>query len=240
MLNAKDNAYLTQVSAGTPMGTWLRRFWTPLIFSAQIPEPDSDPVEARMFGEDLVVFRDTSGRVGIIQALCPHRQAPLFYGRNAEDGLRASITAGSSTSRATASPCPTSRPSMIQEKVPCIGYPAREAAGIVWVYMGPPNLHPELPDMEWMRVEDSYRNVSRFNMEGNWVQAMEGDVDSSHVGFLHKRLKTLRDPMNDTPEQRYQTFDKSPRWMIEPMDYGMVIAAQRNADPGCTTGASTR
>ena len=83
-----------------------------------------------------------------------------------------------------------------------------------------------------MRVAPEYRNVSKFNTEGNWVQAMEGDVDSSHVGFLHKRLKTLRDPMNDTPEQRYQTFDKAPRWIIEPTDYGMVIAAQRNADPG--------
>src|ERR1700730_3843039 len=88
MLNAKDNAYLTEVSAGTPMGTWLRRFWTPLILSEQIARPDSPPVEARMFGEDLVVFRDTAGKVGIIQALCPHRQAPLFYGRNEDYGLR--------------------------------------------------------------------------------------------------------------------------------------------------------
>src|SRR5580700_10277375 len=88
MLNAKDNAFLTQVGQGTPMGVWLRRFWTPLTFSSLIPTPDSDPVEARMYGEDLVVFRDSTGKVGVIQALCPHRQAPLFYGRNEEGGLR--------------------------------------------------------------------------------------------------------------------------------------------------------
>jgi phthalate 4,5-dioxygenase len=82
MLNAKDNAYLTQVGEGTPMGTWLRRFWTPLVLSSRLPEPACEPVEARMFGEDLVVFRDSAGKIGVIQALCPHRQAPLFYGRN--------------------------------------------------------------------------------------------------------------------------------------------------------------
>jgi hypothetical protein len=119
-----------------------------------------------------------------------------------------------------------------REKVPCIGYPAQEAAGIIWVYMGPPDLHPQMPEMEWMRVDRGYCNVSKFNTEGNWVQAMEGDVDSAHVGFLHKRLKTLKDPLNDIPEQRYQALDKAPRWIIEPTDYGMVIAAQRNADNG--------
>ncbi|HTE84635.1 MAG TPA: Rieske 2Fe-2S domain-containing protein, partial [Dehalococcoidia bacterium] len=88
MLNAKDNAYLTQVGPDTPMGNWLRRFWTPLLFSSQLPEPDGPPVDARMYGEDLVAFRDTAGKVGVLQALCPHRQAPLFYGRNEEGGLR--------------------------------------------------------------------------------------------------------------------------------------------------------
>jgi Phenylpropionate dioxygenase and related ring-hydroxylating dioxygenases, large terminal subunit len=119
-----------------------------------------------------------------------------------------------------------------RDKVPCIGYPVEEAAGIIWIYMGPRTLHPQLPEMEWMRVAPEFVNVSKFNVEGNWVQALEGDVDSAHVGFLHKRLKTLRDPLNDTPEQRYQTFDKAPRWIIEPTDYGMVLAAQRNADEG--------
>jgi phenylpropionate dioxygenase-like ring-hydroxylating dioxygenase large terminal subunit len=233
MLNAKDNAFLTEVSAGTPMGTWLRRFWTPLMLSLQLPEPDCEPVEARMYGEDLVVFRDSEGKVGVIQALCPHRQAPLFYGRNEEAGLRCIYHGWKFDTQGYCVDMPNEPPEHdYRDKVPCIGYPVEEAAGIIWVYMGPQTLHPQLPEMEWMRVAPEFVNVSKFNVEGNWVQALEGDVDSAHVGFLHKRLKTLRDPLNDTPEQRYQTFDKAPRWIIEPTDYGMVLAAQRNADEG--------
>jgi phthalate 4,5-dioxygenase len=91
------------VGADTPMGQWLRRFWTPLMLAEDLPEPDGAPLERRMYGEDLLVFRDTQGRVGVIQPLCPHRQAPLVYGRNEQNGLRciyhgsASITAGNST-----------------------------------------------------------------------------------------------------------------------------------------------
>lgn len=233
MLNAKDNAFLTQVGPGSPMGAWLRRFWTPLILSSQLPAPDCAPVDARMYGEDLVVFRDSEGRVGVLQALCPHRQAPLFYGRNEESGLRCIYHGWKFDTSGHCIDMPNETAELdYREKVPCIGYPTQEAAGIIWVYMGPPNLRPQMPEMEWMRVDRSYCNVSKFNMDGNWVQAMEGDVDSAHVGFLHKRLSTLRDPLHDTPEQRYQTFDKAPRWIIEPTEYGMVIAAQRNADNG--------
>jgi hypothetical protein len=87
-----------------------------------------------------------------------------------------------------------------------------------------------MPDMEWMRVPDSYRNVHRFHVEGNWVQAMEGDVDSSHIGFLHKNLRDLRDPAKAERENRYQALDKAPKWVIQPTDYGMMIAARRNAE----------
>jgi phthalate 4,5-dioxygenase oxygenase subunit len=233
VLNATDNAFLTQVGASTAMGQWLRRFWTPLVPASLLPDPDSAPVEARMYGEDLVVFRDTAGQIGVIQALCPHRQAPLFYGRNEEGGLRCIYHGWKFDVQGNCVDMPNEPAEYdYREKVPCIGYPAQEAAGIVWVYMGPPHLRAEMPDMEWMRVPESYRNVSRFHMEGNWVQALEGDVDSAHVGFLHKRLKTLRDPLNDSPEQRYQALDKAPRWIIEQTDYGMIIAAQRNADDG--------
>jgi phthalate 4,5-dioxygenase oxygenase subunit len=233
MLNAKDNTFLTQVGQGTPMGNWLRRFWTPLTFSSLVPEPNCPPVEARMYGEDLVVFRDSNGKVGVIQALCPHRQAPLFYGRNEEGGLRCIYHGWKFDTSGMCVDMPNETPEYdYRDKVPCVGYPAKEAVGIIWVYMGPPRLQGEMPDMEWMRVPEANRNISRFHTEGNWVQALEGDVDSAHVGFLHKRLQTLKDPLNDIPEQRYQALDKAPRWIIEPTDYGMVIAAQRNADNG--------
>jgi hypothetical protein len=109
-------------------------------------------------------------------------------------------------------------------------YPTREAAGVIWVYLGPKDVQPELPDMEWMRVPDDFRNVHRFHLEGNWVQAMEGDVDSSHIGFLHKSLRDLRNPASASVENRYQALDKAPKWVIQPTDYGMMIAARRNAE----------
>src|ERR1044071_7238806 len=88
MLSAKDNDYMSRVGPGTPMGAWLRRFWTPLLLSAELPEPDGAPREVRMLGEDLVAYRATDGTVRTIAPLCPHRQAPLVYGRNEENGLR--------------------------------------------------------------------------------------------------------------------------------------------------------
>ena len=231
MLSAKDNEFISRVGPGTPMGEWLRRFWTPLMLSSDLPEPDGEPKEVRMLGEDLVAFRDSDGRAGIITALCPHRQAPLVLGRNEERGLRCIYHGWKFDVEGYCLDMPSEPPeSVFKDKVRAAWYPAREAAGVIWVYMGPKHLKPEMPDMEWMRVPPSHRNVARFNLEGNWVQAMEGDVDSSHIGFLHKRLQDLRDPRSATPEQRYQALDRAPRWTIIPRDYGMMIAARRNAE----------
>ena len=238
MLNATDNALLTGVGADTSMGQWLRRFWTPLMLAEALPEADGAPKETRMLGEDLLVFRDTSGQVGVIQPLCPHRQAPLVYGRNEENGLRCIYHGWKFDVNGVCLDMPNEpADSDFKHKVRTISYPAREVAGVIWVYMGPKHLQPEVPDMEWMRVKPAHRNVAKFNLEGNWVQAMEGDVDSSHVPFLHSQLSS------DSPPQYKSRFfvgqqdgyyvgkDTAPRWIIQPNDVGMMIAARREADP---------
>jgi phenylpropionate dioxygenase-like ring-hydroxylating dioxygenase large terminal subunit len=231
MLNAKDNEYISRIGPGTPMGTFVRRFWTPLMLASDLPEPDGDPKEVRIYGEDLVVFRDWDGNVGAIQALCPHRQAPLVYGRVEQGGIRCIYHGWLFDTQGYCLDMPNESPETVfKEKVRADYYPCAEKAGVVWIYMGPKNLKPELPDMEWMRVPEESRNVHRFHLEGNWVQAMEGDVDSSHIGFLHKRLKDLRNPAQASQENRYQALDKAPKWVIEPTDYGMMIAARRNAE----------
>lgn len=231
MLNAADNELLTRVGPDAAMGQWLRRFWTPLMLSEQMPGPDGEPREVRMYGEDLLAFRDTDGRIGVIQTLCPHRQAPLVYGRNEENGLRCIYHGWKFDVAGICTDMPNEpADSDFKHKVRAVSYPTREVAGVVWIYMGPKHLTPEMPDMEWMRVPDSHRIVSKFNVEGNWVQAMEGDVDSSHVGFLHKNMQTLRDPKSAIPEQRYQALDRAPRWIIQPTEQGMMIAARRNAE----------
>lgn len=231
MLNHADNELLTRVGPEAPMGQWLRRFWTPLMLSSQLPEADGEPKEVEMYGEKLVAFRDTEGKVGVVHAHCPHRQAPLVLGRNEESGLRCIYHGWKFDVNGVCVDMPSEpRESDFKERVRATSYPAEDVAGVIWVYMGPKNLHPELPDMEWMRVAADHRNIAKFNCEGNWVQAMEGDVDSSHIGFLHKQLSTLRNPRADTPEQRYQALDKAPRWTIQPTEYGMMIAARRNAE----------
>ena len=231
MLSHKDNEYMSRVGEGTAMGTYVRRFWTPLMLASDLEEPGGTPQEVRLFGENLVAFRDSDGRVGVLQALCPHRQAPLVYARNEDCGLRCIYHGWKFDVNGTCLDMPNEAPeSVFKDRVQADAYPTCEAAGVIWVYLGPRDLQPEVPDMEWMRVPDSYRNVHRFHLEGNWVQAMEGDVDSSHIGFLHKNLRDLRDPAKAERENRYQALDKAPKWVIQPTDYGMMIAARRNAE----------
>jgi phthalate 4,5-dioxygenase oxygenase subunit len=232
MLNANDNELLCRVGPGTPGGEWLRRFWMPTLLSSQLPEPDCEPVEVRILGEDLVAFRDTEGRIGMMDALCPHRQAPMFYGRNEENGLRCVYHGWKFDVNGECVDMPSEpADSKFHEKVKPKFYPTREWANIVWTYMGPPALMPDLPQVEFARVPDENRFVTKYRHNGNWVQAMEGDADSSHVGFLHKNLNALRgDPATMDPQQRYTTLDQAPKWTIEPKPYGMQLAARRNAE----------
>jgi len=168
MLSHADNELLTRVGAETPMGQWLRRFWTPLMLSSQLPEPDGEPKEVQMYGENLVAFRDTKGKVGVIQALCPHRQAPLVLGRNEDSGLRCLYHGWKFNVNGVCVDMPSEpRESNFKERVRAISYPTREKAGVIWIYMGPKNRHPELPDMEWMRLPESHVSIAKFNCEGN-------------------------------------------------------------------------
>jgi phenylpropionate dioxygenase-like ring-hydroxylating dioxygenase large terminal subunit len=230
MLSAADNELLTRVSPTTPMGTFLRRFWTPALPSDSLPGPDCDPVELRLLGEDLVAFRDASGKIGILDALCPHRQAPLFFGRNEECGLRCIYHGWKFDVDGYCVDMPSEPPeSDFRNKVKRIGYPVREWSGMIWVYLGPPHLEPELPQLEWTSTSAGQRSVVLYNQECNFVQAIEGDIDSSHIGFLHMDLGTLKRPQ--TTEMRWRANDRHPRWIVEPTDYGLMLAARRDAEP---------
>ncbi len=230
MLNSTDNEIMCHVGPETPMGDYLRRYWIPAMMSSQLPAPDCDPVELRLLGEDLVAFRDSDGKVGVLDAFCPHRQSPLFYGRNEESGLRC-IYHGWKFDVSGACVDMPSEPadSDFKHKVRLIGYAVEEWSDIIWVYMGPPHLKPELPDIEWAKVDSSQRNLVQYNQECNFVQAVEGDIDSSHIGFLHMDLDALKNPR--TQEARYRAGDKHPRWIVEPTDYGLMLAARRDAEP---------
>ncbi len=229
MLSTADNELLCRVGPGTPMGAYLRRFWVPAFLSSQLPGPDCDPIELRLLGQDLVAFRDTDGNVGVLDALCPHRQAPMYFGRNEVHGLRCIYHGWKFDVTGECVDMPSEpAESDFKHKVRSIGYPVQERSEIVWVYLGPSHLTPALPDIEWANVPAANRNLVQYNQECNFVQAIEGDIDSSHIGFLHMDLDALRNPR--TPEARYRANDLHPRWVVEPTDYGLMLAARRAAD----------
>ena len=230
MLSNADNEILCRVGPGTAMGDYLRRYWIPALMSSQLSSPDCDPLELRLLGQDFVAFRDSDGRVGVLDALCPHRQTPLYYGRNEESGLRCIYHGWKFDMTGACVDMPAEPPdSDFKHKVRLIGYPVQECSDIVWVYLGPAHLQPELPDIEWAKVSAAHRNLVHYNQECNFVQAIEGDIDSSHIGFLHMDLDALRNPR--TQEARYRAKDQHPRWIVEPTDYGLMLAARRDAEP---------
>ena len=183
MLSQQDNDMLCQVGPGTPMGNLLRQYWAPAILPSEVT-PDGPPLRFRLFGENLIAFRNTSGEVGIIQNSCPHRGASLFFGRNEEDGLRCVYHGWKFDVHGTCVDMPSEpAESNFKNKVRTLAYPVRERNGIVWTYMGPRSDPPPLPELPPNLVEES--NVWVRLEECNFMQALEGDIDTVHFGFLH-------------------------------------------------------
>src|SRR3977135_102352 len=180
MLSAERNAFMTKVGAGEPMGELFRRFWLPLTLSEQMPEPDSAPVRVRLLGEDLVAFRDSNGQVGLLQNNCPHRGASLFFGRNEEAGLRCVYHGWKFSTDGTCVDMPNEpAESDFKSKVKAVAYPCQERGGVVWTYMGPRSEPPPLPDLEPNMLPDERVVVVAMQRECNWLQGLEGDIDTS-------------------------------------------------------------
>ena len=186
MLSHEDNELLTRTGAGTPMGELMRRYWVPAVLSKQIAEPDSPPVRVQIMGEKLVAFRDSDGRVGILDEQCPHRTASLYYGRNEECGLRCVYHGWKFDVDGNCVDLPSEPPgSNFQSKVRINSYPSIERGGMVWAYLGPPDKKPDFPDLLWTQIPDENLYVTRRIQDCNWLQGFEGGFDTSHLAFLH-------------------------------------------------------
>ena len=187
MLSKQENELLTQVGAGTPMGNLLRRYWVPALFSAQLPKADCPPVRVRLMHEDLVAFRDTDGRLGLIDERCPHRTASLFFGRNEECGLRCVYHGWKFDVDGNCVDMPSEPDGTgFAHKIKINAYPCIERGGVVWTYLGPAELKPAFPELEWTQLPDDYRFATRHVQECNWMQALEGGFDATHLAFLHR------------------------------------------------------
>jgi phenylpropionate dioxygenase-like ring-hydroxylating dioxygenase large terminal subunit len=239
MLSREENELLTRTGQSTPAGDYFRRYWLPALLASEVPAPDCPPVRLRMLGEDLVAFRDTDGRVGVMDEFCPHRRASLFWGRNEECGLRCVYHGWKFDVNGACVDLPNEPPEYgFDNKVRTAAYPTREYGGIVWAYLGPPEFAPELPKLEWARVPATQRHVSKRRQETNYLQAIEGGIDSSHSNFLHASVEAFRgapeylEKVKDSANlrARYHLLDRAPRFTVKKTDYGLAISVRRNAE----------
>jgi len=245
MLSAADNRFLVESGAGTPMGALLRSYWLPALLSEELPEPDGPPVKIRLLGEDLLAFRDTKGRVGIVDQVCAHRGANLWMGRNEDCGIRCVYHGWKYDITGACVDMPTAEPgSGARNKVRLKAYPAREWGDMVWAYMGPAtdNL-PELPHLEMALVPPSHRVVSKKWQDCNWVQALEGSIDTAHFSFAHLTFEKKKGEPLDIAQHlakpvkrlsadhtRWIAEDPRPRIEVHEHDAGLAIGGGRKAD----------
>jgi phthalate 4,5-dioxygenase len=189
VLSHDNNETLVRVGKGTSMGELFRRWWIPALLADELPGPDCSPVRVRILGEDLVAFRDSDSQVGFVDAYCPHRNAPMFFGRNEESGLRCIYHGWKFDISGACVDMPNCvEGADFKDRVRINAYPAWEGGGLVWLYMGPPDREPPKPDYEFLDVPPSHRYVSKYFINCNYLQAVENEFNDNHLPFLHSDL----------------------------------------------------
>ena len=230
MLTAAENDLLCRVEGQAPMGQLMRRHWVPAILSEQLAEPDGAPVRVQLFGEKLVVFRDSRGKVGVLGESCPHRKASLAFARNEECGLRCLYHGWKFDVDGNVVDMPSEpKQSQLGERVKHLSYPAREAGGFVWTYMGPAEAMPEFEPPPWAPRDDTPVAIARIELPCNWAQIMEGQIDSAHSSTLHS--SDMRPARGEAAAKNDHwvrpSTDKNPRIQVQLTNYGMRYAAIR-------------
>jgi phthalate 4,5-dioxygenase len=232
MISAESNETLVRVGRGTVMGDFMRQFWVPACLSSEITA-GGDPMRLMLLGEKLIAFRDTAGRVGIFDHRCPHRCASLFFARNEEGGLRCIYhgwkfdTDGNCLDQPNL-PDKNEYPAGVK----AAAYRVTERGGLVFVYMGiRQSAPPPLPDIEPTLAKPDDRNIALTQRDCNWLQALEGDIDTSHLGFLHVG-SVDGDRLDPEDPARFTVINKSPSINVGEMPFGTMYSAQRDADPG--------
>jgi len=209
------------------MGSTMRRYWIPALLARELPEPDGAPVRVRLLGEDLIAFRDTEGRIGILDERCPHRQASLFLGRNEECGLRC-VYHGWKFDVDGRCVDMMNEPEELrfEHKIRIGAYPSVEAGGLIWAYLGPRDRQPAPPHFAWTQAPPSHRHVSKVIQESNWLQGLEGGIDTSHVPILHRTITSDSSRPGFKPGDPF-VVGKAPTLELDVTDYGYRYAGLR-------------
>jgi phenylpropionate dioxygenase-like ring-hydroxylating dioxygenase large terminal subunit len=232
MLKPEENELITRVGPGTPMGNFMRQYWVPAMLSSELPGPECNPVRVLLLGEKLIAFRDSNGQVGLLDNNCPHRGASLFFGRNEQCGLRCVYHGWKFDVSGQCVDMPNEPPeSTFKDKVRAKAYPCRERGGVVWTYMGPRKDPPPLPDLEPNMLPEGEGGVQAVMRDCNWLQGLEGDIDTSHLGFLH--LGAVEPEATRAGTFAYYTVkNRAPRYKVVDTPGGAMYGAYRPADQG--------
>ena len=233
MLRKEQNDLLTQTGPGTPMGQMFRSYWMPALLSEELPENDCPPVRVKLLSERLIAFRDSEGRYGLMDEFCAHRGVSLWFGRNESCGLRCPYHGWKYDVTGQCVDVPSEpEESGFAKKVKLKSYPLIDRGGVLWTYMGPADKLPPLPEWEFCTVPLKQTLTTKRMQESNWLQAMEGGIDSSHVSFLH-RGDLNSDPLfKGAKGNQYNLSDSRPVFEVVESPGGLYIGARRNAENG--------
>ncbi len=233
MLRKEQNDLLTQTGPGTAMGNLFRSYWIPAMLAEELPENDCPPVRIKLLSERLLAVRDSEGRYGLIDEFCAHRGVSLWFGRNEQGGIRCPYHGWKYdvTGQCTEVPSEPAESGFCQ-KVKLKGYPLVKIGDILWTYMGAPENQPPYPEWEFALVPPEQTFTSKRLQECNWLQAMEGGIDSSHVSFLHSGSLNTDPLFKGSKGNQYNLNDKKPVFEVVEQPGGLFIGARRNAEEG--------
>jgi phthalate 4,5-dioxygenase oxygenase subunit len=231
VLRPEINELLTQTGPGTRMGNLFRRYWIPALLAEELPDDDCPPVRVKLLSERLIAFRDSEGRLGLIDEFCAHRGASLWFGRNEESGLRCPYHGWKYDVTGQCVEVPSEpADSNFCQNVKLRGYPLVQVGDILWTYMGDPANRPELPEYEFVRVPSDQTYTSKRWQECNWLQALEGGIDSSHVSFLHSGQLNSDPLFKGAKGNEYNKGDLKPFFEVVDVEGGLLVGARRNAE----------
>ena len=225
-MKVEDNILLTSTDPGTPMGRLFRRYWIPALMSDELPRAGGQPRRVELLGEKLVAYRSGNGTLGLVQEACGHRLASLAFGKCDIDGIRCSFHGWKYNAEGKVIDTPNEpATSTFKDRIQIKAYPVREHGGVIWAYMGEPELQPELPDFEWAAVHEGQRFVSKRLQACNYLQAFEGGIDASHVSMLHADARAFEPVAEEDFDDNFA--DISPKFHVSPTDYGILVVAER-------------
>lgn len=236
MLTPEENKLVTEIGPETPMGDLFRRFWVPAFLARELAEPDGTPARTRLLGEHIVGFRDTAGRLGILEAACPHRGVDLSYGINEEGGLRCPRCGWKFDVEGNILEMPfepEEEAQQMMKDIRAVAYGAQEWGGVVWAYLGPKDEPAEMPQFEWGGLPAERRFISKYVQECNYLQGLEGGIDSSRISFLYDMLFGEPPSVESTADRLVQGLQGDQPAVERPIqavavkttDYGLLVGA---------------